>query len=1644
MKHRLLFAATLMASLSASAAVEFTFTGSGTQADPYVLTTAAHISELAEKVNTAYGANTNFEYHCNGLYFVLGADIDMAGVTGFRGIGTRPADGANAPSTSYYFGGNIDGQGHTVANMTIDGNYYDPETGKATTPAKANTGTNYVGFVGTLGFTTTATGCTVKNIKFTNASVRSWNYAAIAVGNAYGNACRIENIVTDGQVEAWYSYGGGIVANTYGTGDNATTVTNCFNKASVKVGNTYAGGIVGYNKGHVTYCVNTGDVSVDGSFNTSTACTTLAYVGGISGYNPAATATACYNITGCVNVGSVYAAKQYAGGIAGRGYGANIEGCANYGRVTTVDGYAGGITGESQHLNNATVDYGYVRRCASFGQVFAGSNPGAIVGGTTIVTTTTARVENCYWDTQMADLTGVVSGMADYVTGCEGQPTAYWTAGTLPSSLTGFTAAEGRYPVPQTLCTADGAADAAVTAASLYFTLPEGTYPTDMHSAAVISTTVAGTTAALANGSGFYIADGKVCPPTVSGVYADTLTLSAAGVSRAFSLFYYPTLAEQFGGGSGTEADPYIIATVQHLQNLAFVVNEQGETLEGIFLRQTADLDLAGADFQGIASGAIGTKAYEKRSFSGHYDGGGHTISNLHIDLFALQASGAPAVTASQYCCVGLFGAINAGASVSSVTLKDAYVRGFCYVGGVVGYAYGAGNTYVSNCHVSGTVCSADTTGANYVGGVVGYVNSADTLCMDACSMQGTVNAFQYAGGIAAYGRVRVSCSVNSAAVTTSSPTYGYIGGITGYATGGSYVDCLNVGTLTGFKTLGGIAGQSSASATNQLVITRCLNIGRIMPRSTDTGVAGAVVGTRPSSTTYATIADNYYDAQLAGLSATSSGPLDGMTGLSTTVLTSGTAPEGFDADTWTFTSGLYPQLREVTTPDVAKAVATYFVIDGGKSVTNFSGSARISTAADVTATSANGSFTIADGVILATRVAEATADTITLMNDGWTMPFAVTNIPAQLQGSGTEYAPYLISSVDDYLAFVSMATDLGLNFEGEYLRVTADLDFADTVFRPVGPSTYLFLGNFDGAGHVIKNINYADSTAQIVAMFPCTGTGAVIRNITFSDCHIIGASNVAMVCARNNATLDSITVDATCSVEALTPDGWPLGTGAIVGANYGADITDCVNYASVTAVRYSGGIMGQEVNGGATLTRCANYGAIKATYPNQSGLPDNACTGGIVGMSTNLTYIDCENFGAVSAPSAGLIGGIAGYVQTGATFTGCANHGDVTAQGIYVGGIVGYTNAGSGTTVAFRRCYNDCSTVASTASGYVGGILGYAYKWPGTVTVDSCYNAATISGHALIDFGSTSCGGIIGFAANSGGITVNDSYNVGAVDCAMFGGGIVGVCNEYTNSVSVNRCFNYGTVTTASYYAAGIVGGGYSRVSSCYNVGAVSGTSAVSGIANMFSDTNPAVCSIADCYDTAVGVICAITHDNLVLTNCYHLGTGGVSADSLISAPLGDNYVYRALAFPMLKSLSDIDAAKAAAAYFAFSEGNSADNVSLPVTLCSSLDGIEWTASPTFDLKDGEAWSNVESGEGWLTVTCGDYSRTYTFTITGNSGIDAVGIDALDGTREYYTLQGVRVLDPQPGTIVIEVTRTPAGSGAAPSRPAARKVLIK
>ena len=197
-----------------------------------------------------------------------------------------------------------------------------------------------------------------------------------------------------------------------------------------------------------------------------------------------------------------------------------------------------------------------------------------------------------------------------------------------------------------------------------------------------------------------------------------------------------------FGGGTGTQEDPWLITSQEDLIALAeFLSSGNAETFDtenagvgnchGYYFKQTADIDLTGVTWEPIGySGSY--------YFAGNYDGGGHSITNA-VSTGKVDPDG--------FATAGIFGWVAFG-SVENLHVKNANFvatgqNNYSYVGGIAGVCYGSS---IKNCSVeNSSLESRRNNNNNCAGSIVGYSTGGT---FEKCAAENNqIRTMAYGGG---------------------------------------------------------------------------------------------------------------------------------------------------------------------------------------------------------------------------------------------------------------------------------------------------------------------------------------------------------------------------------------------------------------------------------------------------------------------------------------------------------------------------------------------------------------------------------------------------------------------------------------------------------------------------------------------------------------------------------------------------------------------------------------------------------------------------------------------------------------------------------------------------------------------------------
>ena len=235
----------------------------------------------------------------------------------------------------------------------------------------------------------------------------------------------------------------------------------------------------------------------------------------------------------------------------------------------------------------------------------------------------------------------------------------------------------------------------------------------------------------------------------------------------------------------------YTVTSADGLMNVAELVNG-GKTDINITLDK--NIDLTGKDWT-----PIGTSF--DNSYTGTFDGGGHTITGLTI------------TTKDQF--VGLFGYLNRAGTVKNVVMEGIQITSnhmFGNTGGVAGFSWGT----IENCSVSGSV-----SGTKCVGGVVGAQKAGSiTGCSSSATVKGTVDV----GGVAGekWGSMTACYATGNVTLEIDSPKNLSGGGLVGFNGGSGVLACYATGNVTSTGSSTGNVHIFGLLGDNYTTVTAC------------------------------------------------------------------------------------------------------------------------------------------------------------------------------------------------------------------------------------------------------------------------------------------------------------------------------------------------------------------------------------------------------------------------------------------------------------------------------------------------------------------------------------------------------------------------------------------------------------------------------------------------------------------------------------------------------------------------------------------------------------------------------------------------------------------------------------------------------
>ena len=268
--------------------------------------------------------------------------------------------------------------------------------------------------------------------------------------------------------------------------------------------------------------------------------------------------------------------------------------------------------------------------------------------------------------------------------------------------------------------------------------------------------------------------------------------------------------------GNGTEAEPFILKTADHLAWFRDYVNAGKKSACAKIADDVEVIDMSSVCHKADAEKQVAELSWTpigSKKYQGTFDGNGKTIRNLFISSTSNE--------------IGFFGCA-ADCRIKNITFDNAKVKGNdnSSTGILAGYA---GSCVIENIKTTGN-CSVE--GKEETGGIAGRANGN----ISNCENHAIVKGLHSVGGI-------VGICFDSGNSITSCANYGeitgtedFVGGIIGYFGEGSLQNSANNGNISGNARVGNLIGYANICNINNV-----LGIGNITANYADCN--GLIVG---------------------------------------------------------------------------------------------------------------------------------------------------------------------------------------------------------------------------------------------------------------------------------------------------------------------------------------------------------------------------------------------------------------------------------------------------------------------------------------------------------------------------------------------------------------------------------------------------------------------------------------------------------------------------------------------------------------------------------------------------------------------------------------------------------------------------------
>ena len=277
--------------------------------------------------------------------------------------------------------------------------------------------------------------------------------------------------------------------------------------------------------------------------------------------------------------------------------------------------------------------------------------------------------------------------------------------------------------------------------------------------------------------------------------------------------------------GKGTEAEPFVLKTADHLAWFRDYVNGGHLSACAKIADDVNEIDMGTVCHKADTEKQVAELSWTPignfdNMYQGRFNGNGKTISNLYINATSDYA--------------GFFGFAGKG-SIKNITFDNAKVKSTAECTGIL-----AG--YEEYCFIENikTLANCSVEGKDKVGGIAGSAIDNIINCENHAMVKGT----SYVGGVVGShegANKSITSCANYGVVTGSAEG---VGGMVGYFGSGTIQNCANYGDITGTLNVGNLIGDA-----NKCNLNNVLGTGNVTATS-DTGYAGLLVGISKGSIT--------------------------------------------------------------------------------------------------------------------------------------------------------------------------------------------------------------------------------------------------------------------------------------------------------------------------------------------------------------------------------------------------------------------------------------------------------------------------------------------------------------------------------------------------------------------------------------------------------------------------------------------------------------------------------------------------------------------------------------------------------------------------------------------------------------------------